>query len=173
MSKRKTAARPATPASPATPPVPTVERPRWLAPTSLGLSLVGLAAAAYLTFEHLTENASLFCPTGGPSSSCLTVTTSRWSTLLGIPVAYLGLAFFLAMTLLCLPKVWRMPDPRIDLVRLGALLVGLVMALYLIWAELFRIHAICTWCTVVHVTTFALLTVVALGQILSVRPVRT
>ena len=41
------------------------------------------------------------------------------------------------------------------------------MALYLVWAELFRIHAICLWCTVVHVLTFALWVAVLFGQILS------
>ncbi|MFV0462304.1 MAG: vitamin K epoxide reductase family protein [Nostocoides sp.] len=146
-----------------------VQRPRWLAPVSLTLALIGLIAAGYLSYEHATENASLYCPTGGPSSSCLTVTTSTWSTVLGIPVAYLGLVFFLAMTILCLPRIWRLPDPRLDTARLVALGVGLLTALYLIWAELFQIHAICTWCTVVHVATFLLLAVVAVGQILSVR----
>ena len=47
--------------------------------------------------------------------------------------------------------------------------VGLGMALYLVWAELFRIHAICSWCTVVHVVTFALWIIVLFGQILSTR----
>ena len=41
------------------------------------------------------------------------------------------------------------------------------MALYLVWAELYRIHAICLWCTAVHVVTFLLWIVVLFGQILS------
>jgi uncharacterized membrane protein len=28
--------------------------------------------------------------------------------------------------------------------------------IYLIWAELFRVGAICLWCTAVHVCTFGL-----------------
>ena len=36
-----------------------ISRPRWLAPTSLALSVVGLLVSAYLTFEHYTGNETL------------------------------------------------------------------------------------------------------------------
>jgi uncharacterized membrane protein len=44
-----------------------------------------------------------------------------------------------------------------------------VFVLYLVWAELFRIDAICLWCTVVHVVTLALFAVVVLE--VALRPV--
>ncbi|MFV0461500.1 MAG: vitamin K epoxide reductase family protein [Actinomycetales bacterium] len=144
-----------------------MKRPGWLAPTSLVLCLIGLGVSVYLSYEHATANASLYCPTGASASSCLTVTTSPWSTLFGIPVAYLGLGYYVFLTGLCLPAVWRSRSRLLDPLRLISLIGGLGMVLYLVWAELFRIHAICTWCTVVHVSTFALLGVVAFGQILS------
>lgn len=150
-------------------PEPTLVRPRWLAPTSFALALLGLAVSVYLSYEHLTENKSLVCPTGGAASSCLTVTTSPWSQVAGIPVAYLGLAFFVVVAVLCAPQVWRHPAPALDAVRAAALGLGLVSVLYLVWIELFRVHAICTWCTVVHIVTFLLAVVVVFGQILSVR----
>lgn len=141
-------------------------RPRWLVPTSLALSVVGLLVSAYLTFEHYTGNATLAC-TVTEVVDCAKVTESAWSMFLGIPVALLGLLFFVAVTVLMLPSVWRRPEPWLDRVRFAVLTVGLVMALYLVWAELFRIYAICLWCTVVHVATFALWGVVLFGQILS------
>ena len=145
-----------------------VKRPSWLIPVSLGLSVLGLLVSAYLTYEHYTGNQSLVCVGGqGSTSSCLTVTTSQWSKILGLPVAIYGLLFFIAMVALCLPRVWRKPDPRIDTVRVSALAVGLLMVLWLISVELFKVHAICTWCTVVHILTFVLLAVVLFGQILS------
>ncbi|AXG15447.1 vitamin K epoxide reductase family protein [Intrasporangium calvum] len=142
-------------------------RPRWLVPTSLALSVVGLLVSAYLTFEHYTGNETLAC-TVTDVVDCAKVTESAWSTFLGVPVALLGLLFFVAVTVLMLPSVWRRPEPWLDRLRLGLLTVGLAMALYLVWAELFRIYAICLWCTVVHVATFALWIVVLFGQILSV-----
>jgi uncharacterized membrane protein len=42
--------------------------------------------------------------------------------------------------------------------------------LRLIWAELFRINAICLWCTAVHILTIALFTIVAIAHALSGPP---
>ncbi len=141
-------------------------RPGWLAPLSVGLAVVGLLVSAYLTFEHFTANATLACSIGGVVD-CAKVTTSAWSTFMGVPVALLGLVFFVVALGLCLPRVWRRPERWFDALRLGWLTIGLGMALYLVWAELYRIHAICLWCTAVHVVTFLLWIVVLFGQILS------
>lgn len=145
-----------------------ITRPRWLAPTSLILSIVGLLVSAYLTYEHYTGNETLVC-TVTEVIDCGKVTSSAWSTFMGVPVALLGLLFFVALTILVLPSVWRRTEPWLDWLRFGLLTIGLGMALYLVWAELFRIHAICSWCTVVHVVTFALWIIVLFGQILSTR----
>ncbi|MDN5768857.1 MAG: vitamin K epoxide reductase family protein [Humibacillus sp.] len=142
------------------------ERPGWLAPTTLALSVAGLVVSAYLTYEHLTDNATLACSIGGVVD-CAKVTTSAWSTFMGVPVAPLGLVFFAVSLGLCLPAVWRRSEGWLDPVRLGWLTIGLAMALYLVWAELYRIHAICLWCTGVHVLTFLLWITVLFGQILS------
>lgn len=141
-------------------------RPAWLAPTSLALAGLGLLVSAYLTFEHFTGNATLAC-TVTEVVDCGRVTSSEWSTFLGVPVAALGVVFFAGVLLLCLPRVWRRGEGWVDGARLGWVTIGLGMALYLVWAELFRIHAICLWCTAVHVVTFVLWVVVLFGQILS------
>ena len=56
-------------------------------------------------------------------------------------MAVLGLAYFVAMTLLVLPPAWR--HRILDPVRLAAATAGMAMVVYLVWAELFRIDAIC------------------------------
>jgi uncharacterized membrane protein len=43
------------------------------------------------------------------------------------------------------------------------------MVVYLVWAELFRIDAICLWCTVVHALTVAPFAVLVLAAAL--RPI--
>ena len=78
-----------------------------------------------------------------------------------------GCVFFVVAIALCLPPIWRSRGAWLDAARLGWLTVGLGMALYLVWAELYRINAICLWCTAVHAITFALWIVVLFGQILS------
>jgi uncharacterized membrane protein len=121
----------------------------------LTLCLIGLALSGYLTYEHFSASTTLSCPNTGPIN-CLKVTTSSYSKVLGIPVALLGLLYFVAMTALCSPPTWRNFDPRVQLLRVGAAGLGVLFVLYLIWIELFKVDAICLWCTAVHGVTLLL-----------------
>jgi uncharacterized membrane protein len=138
----------------------------WLPWSTLLLAIAGVAVAAYLTYEHVTAGSTLACPDTGVVN-CAKVTTSRYSEFLGIPVALLGLGFFVAMTALCLPFSWRMPSPWPNRLRLTAVVGGVAFVCYLIWAELFRIDAICLWCSVVHALTIALFALVVIRQALA------
>ncbi len=147
---------------------PTGERilPRWFVPLALGLAVIGTLLSAYLTYEHYTQNKTLAC-SATATVNCAKVTESQWSSFLGIPVALLGLGFFLVMVVLCTPRLMRAPGRRWDAVRLVLAGVGLAFALYLVFAELFHIGAICLWCTGVHVVTFLLLLTFIFGQLLA------
>ncbi|HZD80747.1 MAG TPA: vitamin K epoxide reductase family protein [Actinomycetota bacterium] len=133
---------------------------RWPVPASLVIDAGGLAVSAYLTIAHFTRPSLLACSTGG-TINCEAVTTSAQSTFLGIPVAVLGLAWFAAMTLLCLPAAWRSASRSLHLLRLAGSIVGIGFALWLVYAELVIIRAICLWCSAAHVFAFALFVVVA------------
>ncbi len=136
--------------------------------TSTVLCLVGLAVSAYLTVEHYSSSTTLACPESA-TINCVKVTTSSYSELLGVPVALLGLLFFVGLTALCLPVAWRTASPWPARLRLAGVTLGVVFVIYLVWAELFRIEAICLWCTVVHVVTLLLFFVVVLDAAL--RPI--
>jgi uncharacterized membrane protein len=137
-----------------------VSRPatRWAPLTSTVLCLAGLAASTYLTVEHYSSSTTLACPES-PTINCLKVTTSSYSEFHGVPVALLGLLFFLGMTPLCLPVLWRWDNPWPQRLRLAGSTIGVVFVVYLVWAELFRIDAICLWCTGVHAVTLVLFAV--------------
>jgi len=128
---------------------------RWVPPVSIVLSLVGLGASVYLTIAHFTSPDVLACGTG-KTINCEVVTTSPQSMFLGMPVAVLGLVWFVAMTALCLPQAWQSENRLVHLARLGGAIAGVGFALWLVYAELFIIGAICEWCTVAHVTAFGL-----------------
>jgi uncharacterized membrane protein len=132
-------------------------RPTLSWPWRLGLlaCVAGLGDTGYLTYEHYTGSNSLVCSDHG-LINCLQVTTSSYSRVAGIPVVLLGLAFFVVMLVLQLPSMWNRSEPVIRRIRLGWAGVGLSAAIYLLWAELFKIKAICLWCTGVHVLTFIL-----------------
>jgi uncharacterized membrane protein len=119
---------------------------------SLLLSIAGLLTSAYLTYTHFNAGA-LLC-SADAVIDCETVTTSEQSALFGIPVAFLGLAFFAFLTVICLPFAWRIE--ALKWVRLAAIGVGVLMVVYLVAAEFLVIGKICLWCTVVHVITLAL-----------------
>lgn len=127
--------------------------------STLIVSILGVADAAYLVYQHFSESTSFAgCPDTG-TINCEKVTTSAWSYLFGshlLPVSVLGLAFFLFMVVINSPWGWRAPWPAVHWIRLAAVIVGVVLVLYLIWAELFRINAICLFCTGVHLLTFIL-----------------
>ena len=132
---------------------------RWVLVTSCGLSLLAVALAAYLTVTHYTDPTALACPDTG-IVNCTAVTTSQWSVLLGVPVALLGLLWGLGMAALNSPWAWSSPVPWFAGARLALAGAGAAMVLYLVYIELFRVDAICLWCTGVHITAIALFGVI-------------
>ena len=129
------------------------------------LSLFGLGAATWLTITHFDTHITLSCPNTG-LINCAKVTTSAQSEVFGvIPVAVLGLAFYVFMAVANSPWAWawayrqRQSSRQLtERIRLGSVAVGMCFVLYLVYAELIEIGNICLWCTSVHVTTFLIFT---------------
>ena len=137
--------------------------PGWVPAASLALSLLALAIASYLTVTHYADPKALACPDTG-IVNCALVTTSSWSVVLGVPLAVLGLVWAVVMTSLTVPWAWRSNAGWIDGARLVLSGAGAAMVLYLVYVELFRIGAICLWCTAMHVTAVCLFGVVLAGR---------
>jgi uncharacterized membrane protein len=135
----------------------------WVLISSLALSLAAVGISSYLTFTHYADPAALACPDTGVVN-CTLVTTSSWSVVLGIPVAVLGLVWALAMAALTTPWAWRADAAWVDGTRLALAGAGAAMVVYLIYVELFRIGAICLWCTAVHVIAVGLFGVVSANR---------
>lgn len=120
------------------------------------LAVIGLGIAGYLTYVHYFALEPL-CLTGG----CEQVQTSKYSELMGIPVALLGVIGYL----LILGSLFM----RGDLGRLLGLIfafIGLGYSLYLTYLELFVIDAICQWC-VASAIILVIITVIAAIRYLS------
>src|SRR6202044_1056455 len=132
--------------------------PLWLQVTSTVLAILGLAISAYETYAHYNGSHLAGCPTGGNGTvNCTAVITSPQSMVFGvIPVAVLGLAFYVAAVPLFSPWAWRMQRREVHLLRLGSVIVGMGFVMYLIYAELYQIGDICEYCTGVHIVTFLL-----------------
>lgn len=134
-----------------------------LAPLSLG----GLATSAYLTYSHYADKPTQCAGIG----SCEYVQTSKYSEILGLPVALMGLLFFVGLiTLVALRLVlgerqgsWAQP------LAFSMTLGGLAFVSYLTSIELFVIDAICPWCVATAVFTAACFAVTLWGASLDLR----
>lgn len=147
-------------------PQPSSPLPRWLAPLALLLTVAGIADATYLTIAHYTTPVLLSCPDTGVIN-CAKVTTSPYANILSIPVALLGLIFFVGMLPFQLPAAWRSKNIWVRRLRLLGAISGVLMVFWLIYVELYKLNAICLYCTAAHVLTVALFIVVALGTALT------
>lgn len=136
--------------------------PVWAIVASGILVLVGLGIAIYMTYEHFTGSTTLACSTTS-FVNCLKVTTSSQSYFLGIPVAVLGLGFFMTAVLFYNPVAWRSHRRWVHQVRVWLSIVSMCFVLWLLYAELIVIGSICEYCTGVHIVTFALFVVTMLA----------
>jgi uncharacterized membrane protein len=133
-------------------------QPLWLQVVSFVLAIGGLAISAYETYAHFNGSHLAGCPAGGKGTfNCTAVITSPQSMVFGvIPVAILGLLFYVAAVPLFSPWAWRIKRREVHLLRLGSVVVGMGFVMYLIYAELYQIGDICEYCTGVHIVTFLL-----------------
>jgi uncharacterized membrane protein len=129
------------------------------------LSAVGLFDSLYLVNEHY--NASGLCrETGsflGIKIDCGTVLTSKYSEILGLPVALLGFFYYLTVFLLIYlkPQVVKLLEtkyPNITVNQLIMLIVslGLLFTLYFVWIQLIVLERICKYCMLSAATTITL-----------------
>ena len=162
------ASKPPRPARPATgvttqAPVPATRvAPLWFQLTTWVLAIGGLGVSTYLTITHFDSSVPLVCSDKG-FVNCGLVTSSPQSYVFGIPVAVLGLAFYVFMVVAASPWAWRSKYPAVAWVRLASVAVGIVFVLYLVYTELFTLKAICLWCTSVHSITFVLFVLIVIS----------
>jgi uncharacterized membrane protein len=92
------------------------------------------------------------------------VLTSPSSVILGIPVPIFGVLYFIAMAAVCIPSAaWRSEAPWLAWGRIAAVVVGMGMVIWLVGQEALVLHAICLWCTGVHILTFIMFLIVITG----------
>ena len=110
----------------------------------LVFTLVATLAAGLLTFQYFSGAALPGC---GPTSACAELAAGPFGRLFALPVAFLGLAYFLA---LLVSGGYRATSPGVWVVRLGA--VASLFYLGVMFAE----QKWCLYCVVVHVANLLL-----------------
>jgi uncharacterized membrane protein len=135
---------------------------KWISFLGLIFSTLGIADTVYLTITHYSTTITLACPDTG-FINCQKVTTSSYSEILGVPVALLGLLFFVAMLIVQTPWSWRLQTNFFRISRLVFSSTGILFVLWLLYVEFHLLHNICLYCTGVHILTFAIFVVTLIG----------
>ena len=131
----------------------------WVKIATELLAIAGLGISTYLTIAHFIGTQSLACSDSG-IVNCAKVTTSPQSEVFGIPVAMLGLGYYIVAVAMYSPWIWNSARKALHLAQIIFAVLGIVFVLWLITAELIIIKSICLWCTGVHVVTFTLFVIV-------------
>jgi len=108
------------------------------------LSVVGLAVASYLAYVEISHVKAI-C---GPIGACNVVQASPYAKILGIPVAILGMANYIAIIILWGGQKF-LKLPLAHLAMLGLIILtysGTIFSIYLTLLELVVIQAVCAWC---------------------------
>ena len=128
--------------------------------TIMLLALVGLVDSLYLSYLHHLVAGGGGCPTRDlPGLDCGQVLTSVQATLLGVPVAWLGVLGFLLIGGLALDRFLNLDKERTLLNRQLLPLVGLggcALGAWLTYAEAFIIKQWCPFCLLAFGLTLAL-----------------
>src|SRR5208337_4837505 len=121
------------------------------------LSLAGMIVSAISLQRHYAKSATQFCDIS-QQFSCDIVNRSEYSSIMGIPVAGIGVAGYAALFVLA--TFWR---TRIETPNrlLGAAIAGLAFALYLTYIEA---YVLTTWCIlcVISLVLISLISILAL-----------
>ncbi|MBI4279150.1 MAG: vitamin K epoxide reductase family protein [Armatimonadetes bacterium] len=104
----------------------------------VGLAAAGLAVTGYLALVYSRGTAPVCIGSG-----CAAVAASPYARLAGVPISYLGVAFYGAVLVLAAAHA-TVPRAADGLLALS--LAGVIFSAYLTYAELFLIRALCVWC---------------------------
>lgn len=132
-----------------------VRKKTLLAPyLMVALALIGVADAFYDSYMIYTDQ-QLWCPP--PIDGCNIVASSPYARIVGIPLGYFGLVFYLYMFGLAALLAF---DPLSRGLRLAALLyagLGISSSIYFMLVQFTFIHAFCIYCLISAVLTLLLL----------------
>ena len=133
-------------------------QPLWLQIVTFALAILGLVISIYETWaEEFNSSHLAGCSVKpGGTFDCGAVLTSPQSHVFGIPVAVLGVLFYVVAVPLFSPWAWRMRRREVHVLRLASAVVGMGFVMYLIYAELYQVGQVCEYCTGVHIVTFLL-----------------
>jgi len=122
------------------------------------LSIAGVIVSAVSLQRHYAKSATQFCDFS-QKFSCDIVNRSEYSTIMGIPVAGIGVAGYALLFVLTTFLRAREETPNR---LLGAAIAGLAFALYLTYVEAYKLETWCILC-LISLALISIISVVAVA----------
>lgn len=122
-------------------------------PSFLALSLIGFLDSAYLSAKHYLGTpvaCSIF-------EGCEKVLTSQYATIYGIPVALLGVFYYLTIFILTI-LYWDTGKAQFLQFAAYLTIAGFLASLWFVYLQLFVIGSICIYCIISAVASMLLFT---------------
>ena len=115
-----------------------------------GLGLIDALLLSYARYSHIDLPCSI------TSGGCATVAASPYAVMFGMPLAYLGVVYYVAVLLLSVLLLRKFRIPFASKVVLGVTLFGALDSLYFLYLQAFVIQAFCVYCILSACATFIL-----------------
>ncbi|MDP6704313.1 MAG: vitamin K epoxide reductase family protein [archaeon] len=125
--------------------------PKWIPIVFVGLSAAGFFDSLYLTISHY-QGASVGCSL---VHGCSEVLQSEYAVIFGIPLAVLGMAYYLFVFLLSVLYFDTQKD-KVLRAAMGAVSIGFVASLWFVYLQAAVIKAFCLYCLGSAAITIAL-----------------
>lgn len=118
------------------------------------LILIGVGVSSYLTFLHYSQIPAV-CGVSEIFASCDSVLSSKYSKLFGIPVALLGVFFYIATLFVFIFLISKKKKIFLTLLLLLES-TGLIFSIIFTYLQFFVIKTLCPYCLTSALVTFLL-----------------
>ncbi|MEK6907016.1 MAG: vitamin K epoxide reductase family protein [Nanoarchaeota archaeon] len=123
-------------------------------------SLIAIFTSTYLLYLHYSDTSS-FCDIS-QGLSCDIVNRSLYSEIFGIPIALFALITFyfinvITMAALQNKKIFGLNEKNIFDIIYWLMIIGLLLALYLIYIEAFVLYSVCLLCVLLDIIILIIL----------------
>jgi uncharacterized membrane protein len=119
----------------------------------IALALIGVADSVYLSI-HAATGAPLVCDIGAGLDGCNQVANSPYSQVMGIPLAYVGVAFYAFFFLVALIAFLRPPHKTHHIVITTLAAASSLASVAFLYIQVALIQALCVYCVLSAVLTF-------------------
>ena len=119
----------------------------------LALALIGIADASYDSYAIYSAHA-LWCPP--PIDGCNTVASSPYARILGVPLGYLGVVYYVGMAVVSVLVASAPLSPGRRTVALAYATAGVVASGMFFYIQATYIHAFCIYCMISALLTILL-----------------